>query len=1224
MQTILSSFRKTTRRTHGGGFFVSFFLIGCGVLLWALPMGGCSDDDSHTPNVDAAVDGGDATTDDDGDVDGDTPVQEDCEGVTFDPCTPRQGTNGAVLLKGTVVTPDTVICNGEVLFSRDSEVIECIGEDCSGETLAAEATIICGDVIMPGMIDAHNHMTYNTVPMWRHDGVLYEHRDEWRNDNDFNAYDVRLNGNIPDRYSEFRLLMAGTTGVHKSSFREATFTGVRNLDRGPEANSLGLPGDAVEECVFPLTGSCDDKPDYNNLDPDLRSYLVHLCEGINQKAYDEYQELVDDGQLGDKTVVIHGISLDAEQLAEIASVGARFVWSPQTNIDLYGQTADVSAVWNMGIPVALAPDWTISGCMNLIAEIKCADHLNTKYYNNHFSARQLVSMITSGAATVMGLDDLLGYLRVGHFADLVMVTGDREHPFEAIVQMRSADVRAVFISGVAFYGDRDALNSDIEYNEFCEDISVCSTEKRICIKQESGTPSQPLDSSDWAQFSYQDYIDYLQDELDILMAQNNPPPQHEYLYELLPLFDCEPYFACDMGNAYVPGEPTATDNDGDGIENANDNCPDVFNPKQGDLDEDGLGTACDPCPYAEDPTNCPKPDPTDRDGDGIPNTDDNCPRQSNPDQTDGDDDGIGDVCDACPDYANPNNAPCPGTIYDIRTGVFGPGDPVQVSGNLVNGVATDVGFFMQVPTDHPDYDGEDYSGIFVYTGSSGPAVSIGDKVTVSGMVDDYYGQIQISNVTDVTVESQGNPAPTPISVTPSEIGTGGSRAVQLEGVVCAVTDLNVTEVEMNYFEFKVNDTLWINDYMYQVTPFPSVGDHFNSITGIVQYHFSNHKLAPRDADDVVTGPPALDALSPNLSFAYESQTAVPIPTLEVHLTGPALTDTDVSLSSSDPNVATVPTAVTVPQGQQSTTVQVTGVSAAVNPVTITAELDSVQQTAQVRVLDGTETPQIVSLEPANLSLGVNSLGTLTATLDIPARTGGETLNVSLTPGIYASAPATVNVAAGEMTADIEITALTDPGTESVEVSLGASSETATVEVLDSALTGMILTQVFYDHSSTDGGYEWIQIYNGTASAVDLSGYSLGWGGTDYTSSTLQLQGNIPAFSCFIVGGPTADAENGNPTFDQAVDLDSDLQNGGSDADGIALFDVDAASITTSTVPIDAVIYGASTNGNDLMDETGNPGAVDVGDANAGEALLRDSETTWTIIGTPDPGNCPAF
>jgi hypothetical protein len=51
------------------------------------------------------------------------------------------------------------------------------------------------------------------------------------------------------------------------------------------------------------------------------------------------------------------------------------------------------------------------------------------------------------------------------------------------------------------------------------------------------------------------------------------------------------------------GAVTATDRDGDGIPDSTDDCPLVFNPvrpmddgAQADADGDGLGDACDPCP----------------------------------------------------------------------------------------------------------------------------------------------------------------------------------------------------------------------------------------------------------------------------------------------------------------------------------------------------------------------------------------------------------------------------------------------------------------------------------------------------------------------------------------------------------------------------------------------------------------------------------------------------
>ncbi len=85
--------------------------------------------------------------------------------------------------------------------------------------------------------------------------------------------------------------------------------------------------------------------------------------------------------------------------------------------------------------------------------------------------------------------------------------------------------------------------------------------------------------------------------------------------------------------------PDSTDNDGDGIANACDNCPDIWNYSQADADGDLIGDTCDQC--------------TDSDGDGYGNPgfpvntcpDDNCPYVYNPDQTDSDGNGVGDACD---------------------------------------------------------------------------------------------------------------------------------------------------------------------------------------------------------------------------------------------------------------------------------------------------------------------------------------------------------------------------------------------------------------------------------------------------------------------------------------------------------------------------------------------------------------------------------------------------
>ena len=107
-------------------------------------------------------------------------------------------------------------------------------------------------------------------------------------------------------------------------------------------------------------------------------------------------------------------------------------------------------------------------------------------------------------------------------------------------------------------------------------------------------------------------------------------------------------------------EGDGTDGDGDGVEDACDNCPEDSNSDQADRDGDGVGDACDDCP--DEPGTggfgCPdapcfdQPDPDD---DGVRGDCDNCPDTPNPLQEDTDQDGFGDACDFCPEDASEMN-----------------------------------------------------------------------------------------------------------------------------------------------------------------------------------------------------------------------------------------------------------------------------------------------------------------------------------------------------------------------------------------------------------------------------------------------------------------------------------------------------------------------------------------------------------------------------------------
>lgn len=172
------------------------------------------------------------------------------------------------------------------------------------------------------------------------------------------------------------------------------------------------------------------------------------------------------------------------------------------------------------------------------------------------------------------------------------------------------------------------------------------------------------------------------------------------------------------------GDACDTDDDNDGIPDTTDNCPNIANPDQKDQDVfasnnwfgDGIGNACDLCPTIfnsfensdiDHDGKAPYCDDDD-DGDGIlddgdlngiigtvtckdnnnENCDDNCPLDEDAYQTDLDGDGIGMVCD-------PDDGPDAGQLFQEKTSAF-----LWIPGEA---------FTIDLPGwgDHPDW-GDDY------------------------------------------------------------------------------------------------------------------------------------------------------------------------------------------------------------------------------------------------------------------------------------------------------------------------------------------------------------------------------------------------------------------------------------------------------------------------------------------------------------------------------------
>ena len=768
---------------------------------------------------------------DSGDTDTDAPVEGDVEGPDLPACTPQAGSGSTVALSGVVLTPDGPVA-GYVVYSRTSGTISCVGESC--DTTGAE--VVCTEgILSPGLVDAHNHLQYNSLPPWQV-GPEFEDRYEWQGDDRYDDFKAAFN-EIKDTYkceimkwAEARELIHGTTAAVGSSGDDDCIDAlVRNLDEGSQAS--GLESYDIDYSASNVSDNLDASDGSSTTSQlasgSLDAALYHVAEGKDGSVRDEVDHMFDIGMVGPGQYYVHSSDATTSQLAQMAADGTGLIWSPRSNLALYGTTTPVEIADKLGVPWAIGTDWTPSGSMAPIGELTCAaEWLASK--GSPISDVSLWEKSTTDAARAVGADGVLGQLVAGMQADISVFGWDRT-PYRAIITAEAADVRLVVVGGQARYGLSEYVTALSDTADWCEPLDVCGESRSICVAD--GTSGEDADT-----------LADVEATLNAALAGISMPSGYEYAGELYGLYSCEAAPTCDLSS------PASGDADGDGIGDADDVCPDVFDPHQWDEDSDGAGDSCDDCPLTVE-AEC-EGGASDIDGDGVLNEDDNCPRDSNADQADRDGDTLGDACDACPDEASADGA-CTTTIDAIRDPSH-PSHPeegalVAIDGVVVTAVREGGGFFVQDPAL------TEYGGLYVYDFGDN-VVAVGDVVRVAGTYDEYY---DLTELTSPTVTVTGTAVvPAAIAVAnPCDVGTGGALAEAHESMLLVVNDVAISDenpdAPEDYDEFEVGGCLRVDDFVWDALDQPTGSVTYTSITGVLNYSFENFKLAPRGAEDLV-------------------------------------------------------------------------------------------------------------------------------------------------------------------------------------------------------------------------------------------------------------------------------------------------------------------------------------------------------------------------------------
>ncbi|MCB9739219.1 MAG: amidohydrolase family protein [Deltaproteobacteria bacterium] len=415
---------------------------------------------------------------------------------------------GNLLLRGVVLAPDGVLDPGEVLVVGNQ--IACVAVDCSDASGADTATVVeTHATISPGLVDCHNHMSYNFLGEWVPDPPqFFNNRYEWADDPGYEAHIEPYAANRSksthfcpaSKWAELRSLIHGTTTMQgQPSAASSCIDGwVRNANRyhglgyDHMRGTISSPREFTDAQAANMVESFEDP-----IEPTTR-YHVHMCEGVSgnniEEEFDSFAGRDPRKNRHNGTsllawgtaMLIHGVALTAAQLDEALDENAVLVWSPSSNFALYGpgKTAPIADILARGILTGIGPDWTVSGADEMLTELRvCLDYGKTEQIAA-LTTKKLWQMATEDGAAVLGLNGPIGQLVVGARADIAVFGRSAADPYLTVIDAQARDVRLVLIDGKVYYGD-SALQS-LGRNAHCEPLDACGASKFICVSDGPG------------------------------------------------------------------------------------------------------------------------------------------------------------------------------------------------------------------------------------------------------------------------------------------------------------------------------------------------------------------------------------------------------------------------------------------------------------------------------------------------------------------------------------------------------------------------------------------------------------------------------------------------------------------------------------------------------------------------------------------------------------------
>lgn len=381
----------------------------------------------------------------------------------------RASIEARLVISGRVVTLDkasTVHPKGFVCIEGGTIVTVATDRSSVPADFVGIEPLNTNGTIYPGLIELHNHLAYNMLPLWEVP-QRYTNRNVWRND--FAHYLPEVSwpatvlGSNQDldyqraiaRYVECRSLMGGVTTTQGIAKADGTFYKglIRNVEFPEDSSWPTAEGQTLDYAPQEVR---------SKLVPALkadRPFFYHLAEGTDPEARQRFLDLrLDEGNwaINGHLIAIHCVALKPDDFGPL-SAAAGMVWSPLSNFLLYGSTADIMSARSHGVNIALGSDWGPSGSKNLLGELKIA-RVVSDVLGASFSDEDLVRMATTTPAAMLGWDGHVGSVEQGKRADLLILDGAVQDPYGQLVACFENQIMAVVVNGIPRLARRSLLN----------------------------------------------------------------------------------------------------------------------------------------------------------------------------------------------------------------------------------------------------------------------------------------------------------------------------------------------------------------------------------------------------------------------------------------------------------------------------------------------------------------------------------------------------------------------------------------------------------------------------------------------------------------------------------------------------------------------------------------------------------------------------------------------